>query len=127
MGKKTPPWPVYPEWTTAKFFGMIRGALREAHRKHWQPPKDLAKNQRRNKPDDVPGRHKFENQCAECKGWFPLKDIQRDHTVPCGECNALDEIVPFIERLYVPEEAYQLLCKPCHNAKTNRERKEWKK
>ena len=69
-------------------------------------------------------RLKTEYQCAKCKKWFPRKEVQIDHVVPCGSLKGPDDIAGFLERL-TPEstEAYQVLDKKCHKIKTQEERK----
>ncbi len=59
-------------------------------------------------------------RCASCEGEeFGPKDIQLDHVIP-----VVDEEVgwidwnTYIDRLFCGEENFQVLCKPCHAAKT---------
>lgn len=69
-------------------------------------------------------RLKWEYQCNHCKQWFPEKEIQVDHVIECGSLKSADDLVGFLERL-TPEDvnAYQVLCKPCHKARTQEQRR----
>lgn len=101
-------------WTEARFFGFIRSALRAAFQR-WGP-----RNQA--KLDAKVGYNQYE--CAACGGIFGNKEVQVDHIIPCGTLKTFDDIGPFAERLFCEVDGFQLLCKPCHQAKTNEERKQ---
>lgn len=118
MGKKTPPFKHYPEWTEAKFWAFIRSGLR-AKWSRW-PPKFVAlKNARRS----VKGqRHKYEYQCYKCRQWFKQKEVEVDHAISAGKLNTYKDLPKFVERLFVSENELTVLCKPCHKAKTLEER-----
>lgn len=121
MGKKTPPWPDYPKWTTARFWAFVRSNLRRAHG-HWPPFREAKLEGRKNKPAETPGRHKYEHQCEHCQEWFPEKMIEMDHRVPVGTLTKHDDLPGFVMRLYAPASEYRKLCIPCHQAVTNEER-----
>lgn len=76
----------------------------------WPPRKQAIKNAR-----IARGQYK----CATCEGTFGPKEIQLDHIQP-----VVDEEIGFIdfntyiERLFCVEDNFQVLCKPCHAAKT---------
>lgn len=116
MANKTPPHPEYPEWTEARFRQFVRSALRKA----WQrwPPKFQVMNEGRKKVEGK--KHKYEYQCASCKGWFQQKEVQIDHISPVGSDADWNT---FVERLLVGKDKLQKLCKECHNVKTQKERK----
>lgn len=66
--------------------------------------------------------------CAECrvrmKEYAPEKEYQVDHTVPASEPAALiHDWNDFFARLFVSASGRRVLCKPCHQAKTNDENK----
>ena len=65
-------------------------------------------------------RHKYEYECADCRGWFQQKDIQIDHITPAGGDTDWNE---FISKLFVGVPKLQRLCTPCHARKTKEERK----
>lgn len=66
------------------------------------------------------GRYK----CAKCQKQFRNGEFQMDHIQPViqpGEgFRSYDD---FISRLYCGASGLQLLCKPCHQKKTNKENK----
>lgn len=119
---RTPPFPGYPEWSQAKFFGFLRSALRSAYNR-WPPKfKVLADARRAYEGDDK--RIKWEFQCKKCKGWFKAKEVSVDHTVPAGSLNSFEDLPGFCERLFCSEDGLQVLCVTCHAEKTAEERKE---
>ena len=83
-----------------------------------------AKQRARRKYSGTIGRQRWEYQCARCKKWFKDKDTQIDHVVPCGSLRRMEDIAPFVERMTCEDvNGYQVMCKPCHQLKTNEERK----
>lgn len=124
MASKTPPFPPHPSWSQAKFFGFLRSALRNASSR-WPPKYEVAKAARRPyKGKDK--RIKFEIQCAECKGWFKLKNTSVDHIIPAGKLSSFEDLPGFVERLFCGKEGLQILCSGCHQTKTNKEREDAK-
>lgn len=105
--------------TESAYWSMIRSVLRRGTR-YWKPimqTKMLAR-----KPyKGVNKRQKWEYQCAECKKWFMDKQIQIDHIIPVGSLKCSDDLAGFIKRL-TPEKGFQVLCKSCHQIKTNDEK-----
>lgn len=119
MAKKTPEWPEYPNWTEARWWGFLRSALRRAYSK-WPPKYEALRGARRE--CEGKGRQKYEYQCAYCKKWFPQKQVQVDHITPAGTLRSWDDLVPFTSRLFCSKNGLQVLCKTCHNVKTQSER-----
>lgn len=114
MGRKTPPFSEHPEWTESKFWSFIRSGLR-AKFSRWGPKYKCLNNAKRT----VKGkRHKYEFKCAECNKWFKQKDVQVDHTVPCGTLKTYEDLPGFVKRLFVSADKLRVLCKPCHLAIT---------
>lgn len=112
-------------WTTSRYWTFIRSALRKAWSKY--PAKfDVLKNRRRNKPKGVVGKHKFEYQCVDCKGWFMQKQIAVDHIIPAGSLKKFDDLPQFCENLFTSVDGLQILCdngsESCHKRKTRQER-----
>lgn len=108
--------------TEAQYFQKLRHALRRAFR--WWIPMKLALKAAERKSQSLNRRLKFEYQCAHCKNWFPRKEVEIDHIIPCGTLSSLEDIAMFITKL-TPEDpsAYQVLCtKICHYKKTQDER-----
>jgi 5-methylcytosine-specific restriction endonuclease McrA len=70
-------------------------------------------------------KQKFEYQCNHCKNWFKDSETQIDHVIPTGSLLSWDDVVPFLQKL-IPEDvsSFQVLCKECHQTKTNKEREE---
>jgi len=56
-----------------------------------------------------------------CKKWFARTMVQVDHIIPVGSLKKKEDLVPFLERL-TSEKGYRVLCKPCHQSVTNKER-----
>jgi len=109
--------------TEAAFWSMLRSMLRRGFR-YWKPY-SMAKLAARRPSESDNKRLKWEFQCKHCKMWFPAKEVQTDHVIPCGSLRCWDDLVPFVKRLTAEGvDSYQILCKPCHNVKTQIERKE---
>lgn len=107
--------------TESQFWGFLRSGLRRQFR-YWKPMLEAKKLAKRAYKGDNK-RQKFEYQCNHCKQWFKDKDIQIDHTIPVGSLLSWQDLAPFVQRL-IPEDpaSFQVLCKPCHQVKTNTER-----
>lgn len=86
--------------------------LRRAHTK-W-PPRRAAKNATR------VSRGVY--VCDKCKGKFGPKQIDMDHTVPVIDpVEGFVDLQTYIDRLFLDESGYQVLCKECHKKKTHEE------
>ena len=116
MGKKTPPYPEYPAWTTARFWSFLRSTLRKAFTR-WPPKYEVLAEAKRNKPKNKQGRHKYEYQCAKCKKWYVQSQVEVDHIIPCGSLKDYCDLPGFVERMFTGIENLQVLCKPCHRKK----------
>ena len=121
MAKKTPPFPKYPEWSTAKFWGFIRSALR-SKMSRW-PPKIEAKKKARRKYQGPNKQQKWEYQCAHCAEWFMDKETEVNHKIECGSLKSYEDLPGFVERLFCGEDGFEVLCKPCHKEVTASQRK----
>jgi 5-methylcytosine-specific restriction endonuclease McrA len=110
------------KWTEATFWSAVRSALRQKFR-YWGPAAQAKQVARRPNQSDNP-RMKWEFQCRKCTNWFPDKEVQVDHIFPCGSLKNCNDIAGFLARL-TPEspEAFQVLCRDCHQQKTNQENK----
>ena len=66
--------------------------------------------------------------CKKCRGVFQKNEVQVDHINPLGVSNPRDieEYCLIVTKLYCSKNMLQVLCKPCHKIKTQRERKEKK-
>jgi hypothetical protein len=104
--------------TESAFWSFIRSTLR-AKTIYWKPVKEAKLAARKS----VNGkRHKYEYQCAECKGWFKDKDVAVDHIIGAGSLKSAKDLEGFIERLFIEKEGLQVLCQKHHKEKTYFER-----
>lgn len=110
-------------WTEARYKSFVVSALRAAFRR-WPPKFNVLKNaatERRTNPKT--GKLAMHYVCAACKKEFPLKEVQVDHRSPVVDPKVgFVDWSTFIERLYVEAKKLQVLCKPCHKKKTNKEK-----
>lgn len=109
--------------TESQFWGLLRSGLRRQFR-FWKPLFEAKKKAKRayKGPNK---RQKFEYQCNHCKNWFKESETQVDHIIPVGSLLCWEDLTAFVQKL-IPEdpEAFQVLCKDCHQVKTNAERAE---
>lgn len=66
-------------------------------------------------------RRKWQWICSICKEGFKREEVQVDHVIACGSYLKDEDEPGHRERLLNGE--LQVLCKPCHQKKTNEERK----
>ena len=109
-------------WTEARYWAFIRSALRGAWGRY--PVKHIVKSNNRKTVEGK--RHRYEYYCTSCKNWFMDKEVQVDHIRPAGSLKSLKDLESFVGTLFCEEDNLQILCKPCHQVKTNQERKERK-
>ena len=102
-------------WTEAFFWGYIRhNCLRRAFR-FWKPATQALKQARAGKDRYL---------CSGCSHVFTRKQVQIDHRFPCGKLTDFNDLPGFVARLTAEDPwQFQIFCKPCHQAKTNAERK----
>lgn len=110
-------------WTPARYKQFVISALRAAFRR-W-PPKFVvlkaAATEKRINP--LSGREAMHYRCAACGNDFPMKQVQVDHKKPVVDLKkGFVDWNTFIDRLYVEARKLQVLCKPCHKAKSKEER-----
>ena len=109
-------------WTEAKFASFIKNNLRSATRK-WQPIQDVKK-----KANVSRGLY----ECAGCKQHVPPTIKQGRRRVTNIFVDHIDPIVDpktgfidwdtYINRMFCEEDNLQLLCGPCHDEKSMKER-----
>ena len=110
------------QWTNARFWSFIRSNLRLMSRK-WPPIQEVLRDVRR--PSKSRNKRlRWEYVCCECGKWFPRKEVQVEHTIPCGSLKSFDDVAKFLERMLVEKHGLSVQCKGCHQLKTNRERAE---
>ena len=114
------------QWTEARFNSFIKSALRQASRR-WAPIQQV-------KTEARVSRGLY--QCKNCKSQVPptvrvgkkrVKNIFVDHIEPIIDpetgFTTWDEC---IERMFCEKEGLQLLCGPCHDEKTLKEKQKAK-
>lgn len=57
-------------------------------------------------------------QCADCEGEFKRKEVHLDHIQPVVSFDGFGTWDDFILRLFCDVDGFQVLCEPCHSAKT---------
>lgn len=111
--------------TESAYFSKIRSGLRRTFQ--WWTPMIEALNAVSRPYNGENKRLKKEYKCSRCNNYFPRKQVEVHHKIPCGSLKSYEDIVPFIQRLTVEgAENYEILCKICHQKETNIE-KELKK
>jgi len=122
MGIKTPPYPNYPQWTQARFWTFIRSALRAAWNRY--PVKYEAINRAFVKKAINPksGREAKMYRCAICNNVFVVKDVEVDHINPTGTLKTYADLPQFVRNLFCSVDELNVLCKECHQKKTQKER-----
>lgn len=99
-------------WTEARYFGFIRSALRSAFQK-WGPKHEAKKRAKVQYNTYV---------CAHCDKWYASSQVEVDHIKPAGSLKKFDDLPGFVERMFCEAEGFQVLCKECHQVKTNKEK-----
>lgn len=106
--------------TEAAFFSWILSGLRKMTLR-WAPQSTAVNRVRR--PYEGPDKRiKWEYQCSVCQGWYFRKQVEIDHTVPCGGLKSFAQAGTWLERALVEADGYTILCSPCHKLKTDTER-----
>jgi 5-methylcytosine-specific restriction endonuclease McrA len=89
--------------------------------RRWPPLVRQSINAVRRPNQSANKRLKWEFQCADCGGWFPRKEVEVDHKVPCGSLRSLQDIAGFIDRLFCEPDGLRVLCEGCHQESHQRE------
>jgi len=104
--------------TEAAFWSMLRSHLRRKTTS-WKPRNEAIKRASRRYVGENK-RRKIEVQCAKCEGWFARDQIEVDHIIEAGSLKSFADLPSFVERLFCEVDGFQVLCKNCHNLKTNK-------
>lgn len=80
------------------------------------PPKNTAKNRVRVKYNGTDKRRKWSYRCERCHKLFKGTEVECHHKIPCGSCKSFEDIGPFIKRLLVEIDGWEILCEECHVA-----------
>lgn len=106
--------------TEAAFWSMLRSGLRRSFR-YWKPAAAALAASKRDHPG--PRGQRFAYVCASCKQLHKRTNVQIDHCTPCGALTSYEHLPSFVRNLTAEgPDAYQVLCKFCHNLKTKSER-----
>lgn len=108
-------------WTDSRYWSFIRSALRRAWVKY--PINHKVREDARRPYKGPDKRTKWEFQCNHCNEWFKSKEIQVDHIKPAGSLKRYEDLPAFVSTLFCSKDNLQVLCKECHNIKTQEERK----
>lgn len=137
MDKSSAPWDTCEHLNTkTKWMTWIRGMLRRGWSKY-----PVAKEYKSSKQRIVPildengnqlyyksgkkkgkPRTRYEAECECCGETFPAHKLQVDHIVSAGSFVELEDIAPYLTRLFCGKDNLQLLCVPCHEIKTHCDR-----
>jgi hypothetical protein len=101
--------------TEAGYWNWICTGLR-SRSIYWKPINEVKKEARR-KYEGSSAKQLWEYQCNICKQWKKGVDCQVDHKIEVGTFNK-ETAGEFIEKLFCEKDSLQLLCKDCHQAKT---------
>lgn len=104
-------------YSEAGFWGFVRSTLRRASRR-WGPIYDTLHAARRAYEGPARKNQRWEYLCAQCRGWFPMKQVSVDHITPCGSLRSEGDLPGFVRRLFCEPDGLQVLCNDCHAAKT---------
>lgn len=103
--------------TESGYLAWIRSALRSKWLR-WQPRNDCLKAARRHYTGPN-ARQQWEYECAICKKWHIAKAMEVDHYPhDAGAIRSVEDIGPFVGRLYCETVNLRALCKPCHKVYT---------
>lgn len=106
--------------TESQFWSMIRSTLREKSR--WWKPVSICRDKARRPYKGPKKAQKYEYQCNQCKRWFSGKEINIDHIEPVGTLKSEDDLIGFVNRLFVEADKLQVLCIECHDIKSKEDR-----
>lgn len=115
-------------WTPARFRSFVTSALRTASQR-WPPKFEALKNALEGrKVNQKTGKLANHYRCAACDGLFVSSDVNVDHIKPVVDpkrgFKTWDE---YIDRLFCELDNFQVLCRPCHKDKTQKEKEQRKK
>lgn len=116
------------EWTDARFRSFITSALRAASRR-W-PPKYKALKEAfvGRQTNEKTGKMAMHYKCCACEKIFVAADVQVDHIEPVVDpATGFVSWDVYIARMFCEIDKLQVMCKPCHKAKTAEEKLDRKK
>ena len=110
-------------WTEGQFNSFIKSMLRRGSTR-WGPKYGCKKAARHSEklPNDK-GRLVFHSKCASCNEIHPETTCAVDHINPViNPSTGFTTWDDVIERLFCELDNLQVLCKPCHDKKTQEEK-----
>lgn len=110
-------------WTDARFRAFITTTLRAGFRRFPNKFEALKEAKVGKGINPKTKREVSYYQCASCLGKFMQKEVQVDHVKPVVPKTGFTTWDKFIENLFCGTKNLQVLCKPCHLAKTKKERR----
>ena len=116
------------KWTEGRLRAFIFSTLRSGMRRY--PPKYECLNKAKvgKQLNKASGRQAEHYECKGCGEHFVKKDVQVDHRQPVVQPKTgFTDWNTYIPRLFCTVGNLQVLCKPCHKDKTQREKKRRKK
>jgi len=60
-------------------------------------------------------------QCAICKKGFGRKEVVADHLTPVVKLSGFTDWQEYITRMFPDVMGFSIICRPCHQSKTNEE------
>ena len=109
---RTPPYPEWNDWSTARFWGWIRAILRKGWLR-WPPRYQVLADAKHYSPDG------WRWKCSECGEGFKNKDVEVDHITPVGTLRDVQDLPTFVSNLFVAPDKLRVVCKPCHKRITH--------
>lgn len=111
------------EWTEARRHSFIVSVLRTGTRRYPEKYETLNEAKTEKKVNTKTGRIAQHFLCNACKDDFPAKEVQVDHILPVVDpATGFTTWDEYIERMYCSKENFQILCKSCHQIKTQQEK-----
>lgn len=113
------------KWNEARIKNFIISVLRAGSRK-W-PPRSAVLNAAKTEKKLNPKSNRIAQhyKCNVCKKEFPATGIQVDHLDPVVDpAMGFVDWNTYIPRLFCDEDNLQAICKKCHTAKSNKEKKQ---
>lgn len=120
--------PIVKGWSDKRYKSFITSLLRSGFRRFPNKYEVLKASYIGKKVNLATGRIAMHYKCASCKGEFPAKEVQVDHINPIVDpFYGFINWDSFIKRLFCSVNNLQVLCKPCHKIKTDKENNKRKK